>query len=140
MESQVQAEDADNDKLDPSWRKAAGRGATLVTVHIRYSVGGYICTAIVRRVRCGLLMQRPSRPTIWAEYQGVDSAILQRTRPCTHHVKNGNFQKRVAWALWVNEVTCYVSGYQDEGLLTYDWKHFTYEDYDEWLFMIMRKP
>ena len=26
-----------------------------------------------------------------------------------------------------NEVTCHISGYGDEGLLTYDWKHFPYE-------------
>jgi hypothetical protein len=50
-------------------------------------------------------------------------------------VKNGNFPEE-GWhgPCGVNEVTCYVSGYGDEGLLTYDWKHFTYEDYDEWLF------
>lgn len=53
----------------------------------------------------------------------------------THHVKNGNFPEE-GWhgPCGVNEVTCYVSGYGDEGLLTYDWKHFTYEDYDKWLF------
>jgi hypothetical protein len=52
-----------------------------------------------------------------------------------HHVKNGNFPEE-GWhgPCGVNEVTCYVSGYGDEGLLTYDWKHFVYEDYDEWLF------
>lgn len=33
----------------------------------------------------------------------------------------------------VNEVTCHVSGYGDEGLLTFDWKHFPYEDYDDYL-------
>lgn len=33
----------------------------------------------------------------------------------------------------VNEVTCYVSGYGDEGLLTFDWKHFPYEDYDDFV-------
>jgi hypothetical protein len=33
----------------------------------------------------------------------------------------------------VNEVTCHVSGYGSEGLLTFDWKHFPYEDYDDWL-------
>ena len=52
-----------------------------------------------------------------------------------HHVKNGDFPEE-GWhgPCGANEVTCYVSGYGDEGLLTYDWKHFTYEDYDEWLF------
>jgi hypothetical protein len=30
----------------------------------------------------------------------------------------------------VNEVTCHVSGYGEGGLLTFDWKHFPYEDYD----------
>lgn len=33
-----------------------------------------------------------------------------------------------------NEVTCHVSGYGTTGLLTYDWKHFPYDDYDEYLF------
>lgn len=33
----------------------------------------------------------------------------------------------------MNEVTCYISGYGDEGLLTFDWKHFPYEDYDDFL-------
>ena len=27
----------------------------------------------------------------------------------------------------LNEVTCHVSGYGSEGLLTFDWKHFPYE-------------
>lgn len=31
-----------------------------------------------------------------------------------------------------NEVQCHISGYGDGGLLTYDWKHFPFEDYDEW--------
>ena len=33
-----------------------------------------------------------------------------------------------------NEVTCHLSGYGKKGKLTYDWKHFPYEDYDQWLF------
>mmetsp|Transcript_27178 Transcript_27178/g.45830 ORF Transcript_27178/g.45830 Transcript_27178/m.45830 type:complete len:438 (+) Transcript_27178:61-1374(+) len=33
----------------------------------------------------------------------------------------------------VNEVTCHVSGYGDKGVLSFDWKHFPYEDYDEWM-------
>lgn len=33
----------------------------------------------------------------------------------------------------VNEVTCHVSGYDENGLLTYDWKHFPLEDYDDWM-------
>jgi len=32
-----------------------------------------------------------------------------------------------------NEVTCDVSGYGKHGKMTFDWKHFPYEDYDEWL-------
>lgn len=32
-----------------------------------------------------------------------------------------------------NEVTCHVSGYGDEGILSLDWKHFPYEDYDEYI-------
>eukprot|EP00596_Hydrurales_sp_CCMP1899_P007347 CAMPEP_0119043500 /NCGR_PEP_ID=MMETSP1177-20130426/22767_1 /TAXON_ID=2985 /ORGANISM="Ochromonas sp, Strain CCMP1899" /LENGTH=201 /DNA_ID=CAMNT_0007011737 /DNA_START=119 /DNA_END=721 /DNA_ORIENTATION=- len=33
-----------------------------------------------------------------------------------------------------NEVTCDLSGFGRDGLITFDWKHFPYEDYDEWLF------
>lgn len=33
-----------------------------------------------------------------------------------------------------NEVTCHLSGFGAEGRITFDWKHFTYEDYDQWLF------
>jgi hypothetical protein len=33
-----------------------------------------------------------------------------------------------------NEVTCHLSGYGKQGKLTYDWKHFPYEDYDQWVF------
>lgn len=32
-----------------------------------------------------------------------------------------------------NEVTCHISGYGDRGVLTFDWKHFPFEDYDEYL-------
>lgn len=31
-----------------------------------------------------------------------------------------------------NEVQCHISGYGDGGVLTFDWKHFPFEDYDEW--------
>lgn len=33
-----------------------------------------------------------------------------------------------------NEVTCHLSGFGSEGKFTFDWKHFPYEDYDEWIF------
>lgn len=33
-----------------------------------------------------------------------------------------------------NEITCHLSGYGKAGKVTFDWKHFTWEDYDEWLF------
>lgn len=33
-----------------------------------------------------------------------------------------------------NEVTCHLTGFGSEGKITFDWKHFTYEDYDQWLF------
>ena len=33
-----------------------------------------------------------------------------------------------------NEVTCDLPGFGVDGKLTFDWKHFSYEDYDEWLF------
>ena len=51
------------------------------------------------------------------------------------HPKGGVFPEE-GWEgpCGVNEVTCYVSGYGDRGLLTYDWKHFPYEDYDDYVF------
>jgi len=50
------------------------------------------------------------------------------------HQKGGMFPDE-GWGgpCGVNEVTCYVSGYGDEGLLTFDWKHFPYEDYDDFV-------
>jgi hypothetical protein len=33
-----------------------------------------------------------------------------------------------------NEVTCNLAGFGPTGIVTFDWKHFPYEDYDEWLF------
>ncbi len=48
------------------------------------------------------------------------------------HVKDGHFDEE-GWRgpCGVNEVTCHVSGYGDRGVLSFDWKHFPYEDYDE---------
>lgn len=53
----------------------------------------------------------------------------------TKHVKGGSFPEE-GWRgpCGANEVTCHVSGYGEGGLLTYDWKHFPFEDYDEYLF------
>ena len=39
----------------------------------------------------------------------------------------------------VNEITCDFPGFGSEGRITYDWKHFAYEDYDEWLLGVDRK-
>mmetsp|Transcript_22325 Transcript_22325/g.37347 ORF Transcript_22325/g.37347 Transcript_22325/m.37347 type:complete len:394 (+) Transcript_22325:92-1273(+) len=33
-----------------------------------------------------------------------------------------------------NELTCHLSGFGPQGRITFDWKHFPYEDYDQWLF------
>lgn len=50
------------------------------------------------------------------------------------HVKDGHFDEE-GWRgpCGSNEVTCHVSGYGEGGVLTFDWKHFPYEDYDEYL-------
>jgi hypothetical protein len=52
-----------------------------------------------------------------------------------HHVKGGEFPEE-GWKgpCGVNEVTCHVAGYGEGGLLSFDWKHFPFEDYDEYLF------
>ena len=51
------------------------------------------------------------------------------------HPVGGNFVEE-GWDGWcgLNEITCDFPGYGSEGRITYDWKHFAYEDYDEWLF------
>lgn len=51
-----------------------------------------------------------------------------------HHPRDGHFPEE-GWAgpCGSNEITCHVSGFGEGGLLSYDWKHFTYEDYDEYL-------
>lgn len=53
----------------------------------------------------------------------------------THHLHGNNFHENDGWGgpCGKNEVTCHVAGYGEGGLLTLDWKHFPYEDYDEWL-------
>ena len=50
------------------------------------------------------------------------------------HVKDGIFDEE-GWRgpCGVNAVTCHISGYGDQGVLSYDWKHFPYEDYDEFM-------
>jgi hypothetical protein len=47
----------------------------------------------------------------------------------------GSFFPEEGWGgpCGLNEVTCHVSGYGEKGLLTLDWKHFPYEDYDNWI-------
>lgn len=51
------------------------------------------------------------------------------------HVSDGNFPEE-GWGgrCGNNEVTCDFPGFGSEGRITFDWKHFAYEDYDEWLF------
>lgn len=34
---------------------------------------------------------------------------------------------------WVNEGTSHLAGYGTRGLLSFDWKHFPFEDYGEFL-------
>lgn len=50
-----------------------------------------------------------------------------------HHAKGGHFDSE-GWRgpCGVNEVTCHVSGFGSQGLLSFDWKHFPFEDYDSW--------
>jgi hypothetical protein len=50
------------------------------------------------------------------------------------HEKGGSFPEE-GWRgpCGANEVTCHVSGYGEGGILSFDWKHFPYEDYDDWL-------
>jgi hypothetical protein len=51
------------------------------------------------------------------------------------HPVNGDFPLE-GWqgACGINEVTCHIQGYGTRGKLSFDWKHFPFEDYDEYLF------
>jgi hypothetical protein len=52
------------------------------------------------------------------------------------HVKGGKFYATEGWegSCGLNEVTCDSKGFGQKGLFTFDWKHFPYEDYDQYLF------
>jgi hypothetical protein len=51
------------------------------------------------------------------------------------HASGGNFPEE-GWSgkCGNNEVTCDLPGFGADGKITFDWKHFSYDDYDEWLF------
>ena len=56
--------------------------------------------------------------------------------PHRRHHPEGQFFPDEGWSgkCGNNEVTCHMSGFGPRGKLTFDWKHFPWEDYDEWLF------
>jgi hypothetical protein len=58
----------------------------------------------------------------------------QSFRP-KHHPEHPGHYDEEGWRgpCGVNEVDCHVSGYGEDGKLSYDWKHFPYEDYDEFM-------
>jgi hypothetical protein len=58
----------------------------------------------------------------------------QKMRSKKHPKDPGHFDEE-GWRgpCGVNEVDCHVSGYGEAGLLSFDWKHFPYEDYDEYM-------
>lgn len=51
-----------------------------------------------------------------------------------HHHGGGSFPEE-GWSgnCGNNELTCHIAGFGKEGILTFDWKHFPYEDYDDFL-------
>jgi hypothetical protein len=52
-----------------------------------------------------------------------------------HHPPNGFFPEE-GWqgSCGLNEVSCHLQGFGRNGKITYDWKHFPFEDYDSWFF------
>eukprot|EP00599_Poterioochromonas_sp_BG-1_P003802 CAMPEP_0173153286 /NCGR_PEP_ID=MMETSP1105-20130129/12765_1 /TAXON_ID=2985 /ORGANISM="Ochromonas sp., Strain BG-1" /LENGTH=280 /DNA_ID=CAMNT_0014069183 /DNA_START=261 /DNA_END=1100 /DNA_ORIENTATION=+ len=70
----------------------------------------------------------------WRSHEGLESE-LSTTISSEETSSNGVYDEE-GWrgACGVNEVTCHVSGYGETGRLTFDWKHFPYEDYDDYLF------
>eukprot|EP01031_Cornospumella_fuschlensis_P040937 gene40937-49933_t len=58
--------------------------------------------------------------------------------PQTHRTLHpgGGYFPEEGWGGWcgLNEHVCHIDAYGDEGILTYDWKHFPFEDYDEYMF------
>jgi len=51
-----------------------------------------------------------------------------------HHHGGGSFPDE-GWSgnCGNNELTCHIQGFGKDGILTFDWKHFPWEDYDEYL-------
>eukprot|EP01039_Chlorochromonas_danica_P004119 gene4119-4513_t len=52
-----------------------------------------------------------------------------------HHSHSNYYNAKEGWGgpCGQNAMTCRLSGYGEKGILTYDWKHFPFEDYDEYL-------
>ena len=59
-----------------------------------------------------------------------------RQFPHRKHHAPGDYFPEEGWGgkCGNNELTCHLSGFGTTGKVSFDWKHFTYEDYDEWLF------
>lgn len=51
-----------------------------------------------------------------------------------HHHAGGHFPDE-GWSgnCGNNELTCHIQGFGKEGVLTFDWKHFPFEDYDDYM-------
>lgn len=85
---------------------------------------------------------------IWATYGAPfkDNDFERNAKEWSRHYCNGQTHRKrhpkggvfpeEGWSgpCGVNEVTCHIAGYGDAGLLTFDWKHFPYEDYDQFMF------
>lgn len=69
-----------------------------------------------------------------------ENCAPQENRPRKHQ-DFGTFDEE-GWRgrCGLNERTCHVSGYGKNGKITNDWKHFPYEDYDDYLFTSEKAP
>ena len=81
---------------------------------------------------CKLTRTESTTPVLTTLYTYFCQCNKQEHR--IKHVKGGSYPEE-GWRgpCGANEVTCHVAGYGERGLLSFDWKHFPYEDYDEYL-------
>ncbi len=56
------------------------------------------------------------------------------------HSGHSSLEERWEGPCHVNEHSCHVTGYGERGRITFDWKHFPFEDYDEYLFSPSEGP
>jgi len=68
----------------------------------------------------------------WAREKCIKQLPHRKSHPIGQYFDDEGWGAPHKCAL--NEVTCHLPGFGADGKVTWDWKHFPYEDYDEWVF------